>query len=74
MKDKDQISIENVLNSNLGIINIYQISNVQANDYLDRLDAMGYIHVNRTAGLDIIYRMTPFTYLTVMKDYFERYR
>lgn len=74
MKNKDQISIENALNSDFGIINIYQISNVQANEYLDQLDALGYIHVNRTAGLDIIYRERPFTYLTVISDYFERHR
>lgn len=74
MESKDQISIESAMNGENGIIKIFQISNVLANEYLDRLDAMGYINVSRTAGLDIIYRAKNFTNMTVVQDYYEMHR
>lgn len=73
MKDSDQISIEKAIENENGIANIYQITNVQANEYFDRLDAMGYIHVNRTAGLDMIYRSKEFTRDDVMREYYQQH-
>lgn len=74
MDKKDQISIEDALDSEYGILHIYQITDVQANEYLDRLDAMGYIHVDRTAGLDIIYRVKDFSRIDVMREYYNLHR
>lgn len=74
MQDTDQLSIEDALDSENGILNIYQMTNVQANECLDRLDAMGYIHVDRTAGLDMIYRMKEFMDITVMQEYYKLHR
>lgn len=74
MKGLDQISIEEALDRDKGILKIYQISDIQANEFLDRLDAMGYIHVDRTAGLDIIYRVKDFTEEIVMKEYYRLHR
>jgi hypothetical protein len=53
MRDKNEISIERVLNGTCGISHIYQVKPVLANELLDRLDAAEYIRVDRTAGYDI---------------------
>lgn len=53
--DSEGISIEDAIYGENGLANIYNLTSVMANDYFDRLDAAGYIRVNRTAGLDMIY-------------------
>lgn len=72
MRDKNEISIERVLNGTCGISHIYQVKAVLANELLDRLDAAEYIRVDRTAGLDMIYRTKAFTTESVMADYYKR--
>lgn len=72
MLDKNEISIERVLNGTCGISHIYQVKPVLANELLDRLDAAEYIRVDRTAGLDMIYRTKAFTTESVMADYYKR--
>lgn len=72
MRDKNEISIERVLNGTYGISHIYQVKPVLANELLDRLDAAEYIRVDRTAGLDMIYRTKAFTTESVMADYYKR--
>ena len=72
MRDKNEISIERVLNGTCGISHIYQVKPVLANELLDRLDAAEYIRVDRTAGLDMIYRTKAFTTKSVMADYYKR--
>lgn len=52
---KDSVSIEDVIEAENGLHKIYNLTPVMANDYLDKLDAAGYIRVDRTAGLDMIY-------------------
>ena len=74
MEKKDNISIEQALYGECGIVNIYQLSSVVANEMLDKLEALDYIRVDRTAGLDIIYKNTDFTPDTVMSDYYENNR
>ena len=72
MRDKNEISIERVLNGTCGISHIYQVKPALANELLDRLDAAEYIRVDRTAGLDMIYRTKAFTTESVMADYYKR--
>ena len=72
MLDKNEISIERVLNGTCGISHIYQVKPVLANELLDRMDAAEYIRVDRTAGLDMIYRTKAFTTESVMADYYKR--
>ena len=42
-----------------------------ANDYFDRLDAAGYIRVNRTAGLDMIYFVQKEEELNILENYYK---
>ena len=42
-----------------------------ANDYLDRLDTAGYIRVDRTAGLDMIYPVRELNPINIIEDFYE---
>lgn len=65
------ISIEEVLFGEKGIVKIYNLSSVMANDYLDRLDTAGYIRVDRTAGLDMIYPLRELNPINIIEDFYE---
>lgn len=74
MANSDSISIETLVNGESGLSKIYQITDVMANLFLDKLETMGYIHIDRTAGLDMIYRTKDFTNVDVMKEYYKLHR
>lgn len=71
MKEAKSISIEDAIHGENGLMNIYNLTNVMANDYLDRLDAAGYIRVNRTAGIDMIYLINRIGVSEILEDYYE---
>lgn len=71
---KDSIAIEDAINGENGLAKIYQISTVAANEILDWLDALEYIRVNRTAGLDVIYKIKDFSTISVVKEYYNKTR
>ena len=54
-KGSDGISIEDVIFGENGLANVYNLTSIMANEMLDKLDDAGYIRVDRTAGLDMIY-------------------
>lgn len=70
-KNSEEVSIEKAVYGENGLANIYNLTSVMANDYFDRLDAAGYIHVNRTAGLDMIYFMQKKQELNILEDYYK---
>ena len=65
------ISIEKFLLEDGGLVKIFNMTAVMANDYFDRLDASGYLHVDRTAGLDMIYPVKDLNPLKVVEDYYK---
>ena len=69
--DSEGISIEDAIYGENGLANIYNLTCVMANDYFDRLDAAGYIRVNRTAGLDMIYLINRIAALKVLEEYYK---
>lgn len=71
---KESISIDDAINGENGLARLYQISTVTANEILDRLDAMEYIRVNRTAGLDVIYKTKDFSAISVVEEYYNKTR
>ena len=71
LEDRPGISMEEIIFGKNGLANIYNMSSVMANDYFDRLDATGYIRVNRTAGLDMIYSEHEICPMDVIKDYYK---
>ena len=71
-KDSEGISIEKAVHGENGLANIYNLTSVMANDYFDRLDAAGYIHVDRTAGLDMIYLVNKMEATDVLEYYYKK--
>ena len=68
---KEGISIENLLFDEKGLVKIYNMTAVMANGYFDRLDAAGYIRVDKTAGLDMIYPVKKLEPLEIIEDYYK---
>jgi hypothetical protein len=71
LEDKDSISIEDAVLGDKGLANIYNLTSVMANDYFDRLDAAGFIRVNRTAGLDVIYPVKRMKLKDILEEYYK---
>ncbi len=71
MQGRDNVSIEDVIESENGLRKIYNLTPVMANDYLDKLDAVGYIRVDRTAGLDMIYSINKLSPAKIAIDYYK---
>lgn len=69
--DAEGISIEAAVNDEKGLAKIYNLSSVMANDYFDRLDASGYIRVDRTAGLDMIYPVIKLDPMEIIEEYYK---
>ena len=69
--EEDSLSIDELINGEMGLHRIYNLSGVAANDYLDKLDAAGYIKVDRTAGLDVIYPLKALDSDAILKDYYK---
>lgn len=55
MKGEQSIHIESLLSDEQGIGKVCCINRMLLNEYLDELESIGDIRVNRTAGLDIVY-------------------
>jgi len=71
LNDRDSISIEDVIYGEKGLAKIYNLTSVMANDLFDRLDASGNLHVDRTAGLDMIYPIIKLVPEQIIKEYYK---
>lgn len=71
MNECENISIESAVYGENGLANIYNLTGVMANDYFDRLDASGFIRVNRTAGLDVIYLVEKISPEEIIEEYYK---
>ena len=74
LNEKEFVSIDEISEGVGSISAVYQIGSVTINEYLDKLDAMGFIRVDRTAGLDMIYKVSNITQELVMKEYYKAHR
>ena len=48
------------------------MTRVTVNKYLDDLEMMGYIRVDRTAGLDMIYPVNVKSPIEIIEDYYSK--
>ena len=71
MKERDNVSIEDVIESENGLRKIYNLTPVMANDYLDKMDAAGYLRLDRTAGLDMVYSVKKLSPAKIAIDYYQ---
>lgn len=54
-----------------GLAKIYNLTGVMANEYFDRLDADGFVRVDRTAGLDMIYPEKKLKSMEIISDFYN---
>ena len=52
---KNSVSINDLMNAPNNIGRVFNLSRILINNYLDKLRIAGYLTVNRTAGLDMVY-------------------
>lgn len=71
MKGRQSIAIEELSERDNSLTNIYQLSGVAVNEYLDRLENLGYIHVDRTAGLDMVYKVKDVEIEEIVEEYYQ---
>lgn len=74
LTDRSYVSIDEISEGVGSINSVYQINSVTISEYLDRLDALGYVRVDRTAGLDMIYRVSDLSQEKVIEDFYENHR
>lgn len=74
LKDKEFISIEDAIEGENGLSKIYQLTTIAANEFLDKLEALDYIRINRTAGLDVIYKNYDLDAVSVVENYYKNKR
>ena len=70
----ESASINDLIEGEESIASVFHLTTTQINELLDKLDSRGYIRVNRTAGLDVIYIETDITPEDVMREYYENHR
>lgn len=68
---KDSVSIEAILFGEKGLAKVYNLTNVMVNEYLDKLDTAGYIRVDRTAGLDMIYPAKKLNPIEIVGEFYR---
>lgn len=71
MLDEESVSIEDVVFDENGLAKIYNLTAVMANEYFDRLDTGGFIRVDRTAGLDMIYPVKKLNAIKIISDFYK---
>ena len=54
-----------------GLAKVYNLTNVMVNEYLDKLDTAGYIRVDRTAGLDMIYPAKKLNPIEIVGEFYR---
>ena len=66
------LSIETIVSGENGMGALYHMSMVTVNQYLDNLEALGFIRVDRTAGLDMVYPVIIKEPIEIIRDYYNK--
>ena len=69
---KNSISINELLDGENSAGKLLNLTRPRLNEYLDQLRAKGYITINRTAGLDMVYFDKEITTKQVLIDYYTQ--
>lgn len=72
--EKRSISIDEILSGYNMPGKILGLNRIILNDYLDKLSQHGYIYINRTAGLDMVYGTRCLKKEDVLREYYKNNR
>ena len=70
-EDKQSVSIDDLLEAPNNIGRVFNLSRAAINNYLDQLRVSGYLTINRTAGLDMVYLKMRKKPREIMEDYYS---
>ncbi len=71
-EDKNSVSIDDLHSAPNNIGKVFNLSRVAINDYLDQLRISGYLTINRTAGLDMVYVESMIKPQDIMAEYYTK--
>ena len=71
-EEKNSVSINDLLNAPNNIGKVFNLNRVAINDYLDQLRISGYLTINRTAGLDMVYVDSVMKPEHIMAEYYKK--
>lgn len=71
-EEKNSVSIDDLLNAPNNIGRVFNLSRVAINNYLDQLRISGYLTINRTAGLDMVYVESMMRPQDIMAEYYTK--
>jgi len=54
-EDKNSVGISELISASNNVGKVFNLNRIQINEYLDQLRIAGYVNINRTAGLDMVY-------------------
>jgi len=69
---KNSVSINDLLNAPNNIGRLFNLNRVKINEYLDQLRVAGYLTINRTAGLDMVYINEELDASGILIKYYEK--
>ncbi len=69
---KNSVSIQSLIEEENNAGKLLNLNRPRINEYLDQLRARGYITINRTAGLDMVYFNREFTVKEILEDYYTQ--
>lgn len=70
--EKTSVDIDTLVSQDNNIGKVFNLDRNMINDYLDRLRQEGYIQLNRTAGLDMIYVNNDLTPAKILEIYYKQ--
>ena len=68
---KSSVGIDELVESPNNIGRVFNLNKPIINEYLDQLRISGYITINRTAGLDMVYIDKAITPEEIMNEYYN---
>lgn len=72
LREEGVLSIDEIVTGYNMPGKIFNLNRVSVNEYLDQLQNRGYIHVNRTAGLDVVYPVNLLSTYATLEEHYER--
>ncbi len=70
--NKTSVSIDDLLKAPNNVGRVFNLNRVIINEYLDQLRISGYLTINRTAGLDMIYVESVMNPQDIMAEYYKK--
>jgi len=71
-EEKNSVSISDLLRAPNNVGRVFNLNRVAINDYLDQLRILGFLTINRTAGLDMVYVESMMQPKDIMIEYYRK--